>query len=796
MNRKQFTLVELIIAVVVISILLAIVLVNVGDWRKEATKSAILSNVRNIQTASDMYNLDGFKDTIGIEHPTWEKPSSVDFEKTKPKYLRAKPKQGKYWIDSNLVIWGATIDPPSVSKEGETYIISENKKASGVIVYKKAKKELKKVEELTSEEAVEFIGEEEQDYVFSFEDELGLETVPVGIGFENAEEENLSVGTCTLNGIYTAAKSSEFDWKTADRNVRYEAMTIDNDGNYVAIGWFGGRLEFPRSGYAIDKYNKDLKLIDTNVMERNAENSHIFNEYMYNNDIIQNNDGNYLVVNSKGITVYNEDLDYVKTIRITELTENMTLDRIIQDKQGDYFLAGWWNEDLGIAKLDSELKFIKHISFPSYELAEEMHEINLNDFILLSNGDLLLAGDELYLSGLSKNYYNGYDERGRIFRITNELNLVEEFNLGEDYERYNIKAVGELANNNIVAYTGSTTTDIITMRSFDPNLNQIAQKEYTHRSYDFYGTSRQYIYVDGNKFSTEIFNSMVTLDEGLNELSSEYTGYAPYGDGHVVGMKDGNSYISFITDGVYPHGLSKTQRFGDYWEDEIVEIREAVPRAIHTAPPYKENIVGFEFEGMPENSGDGSGVSHLPLSEEIYSSGYNGETHSVNPVYAGSVMGVLDMSTGNPEEMYIVNSDGTLRIMTPEDMQTLDPFTTPTFIMVNNKKDLYYMLGGGPLPEGAVLAAEEAGEPDEEPSEETAEVIRVDPCYAGSYMIYLGDMKLYLVQNDGVLKLLGNPYVKDPEDFGYDIWKNALFYLYPNGEIVDFPRINYPYTEL
>lgn len=71
MKRKSnFTLIELIVVIVVLGILAAIVLPNIQSFRKKASNTAKVADLRNIQTAVDMYRADaddldgiGFVDT-------------------------------------------------------------------------------------------------------------------------------------------------------------------------------------------------------------------------------------------------------------------------------------------------------------------------------------------------------------------------------------------------------------------------------------------------------------------------------------------------------------------------------------------------------------------------------------------------------------------------------------------------------------------------------------------------------------------------------------------------------------
>ncbi len=60
-NRKGFTLIELLIVVVIIGILAAIALPKFGQTRERAYQSAMKSDLRNYQTAAEMYYNDNYK---------------------------------------------------------------------------------------------------------------------------------------------------------------------------------------------------------------------------------------------------------------------------------------------------------------------------------------------------------------------------------------------------------------------------------------------------------------------------------------------------------------------------------------------------------------------------------------------------------------------------------------------------------------------------------------------------------------------------------------------------------------
>lgn len=61
-NREGFTLIELLIVVVIIGILAAIALPKFGETRERAYVSAMESDLRNLQTAQEMYYSDDNND--------------------------------------------------------------------------------------------------------------------------------------------------------------------------------------------------------------------------------------------------------------------------------------------------------------------------------------------------------------------------------------------------------------------------------------------------------------------------------------------------------------------------------------------------------------------------------------------------------------------------------------------------------------------------------------------------------------------------------------------------------------
>lgn len=113
--KKLFSLIELIVVVVVIGILTAIVVPNVGSQRKEADRSAVESNINSLQTSIDHYAMkhDGIPPTKG--RAILGKPEPLDFERLYPAYIRGLPKvKGvKHWVDLDGTVWSSRADAPT-----------------------------------------------------------------------------------------------------------------------------------------------------------------------------------------------------------------------------------------------------------------------------------------------------------------------------------------------------------------------------------------------------------------------------------------------------------------------------------------------------------------------------------------------------------------------------------------------------------------------------------------------------------------------------------------------------------
>lgn len=197
MKKTFFTLIEMIVVIVIISILAAIVVPNISNFQKDGITSMVKSNIRILQTASDTYKLKT-GEFPSFKQPTLEEPQLIDIDRLYPDYIKSKPDYEKvknqlYWVDVFGQVWGATVESPyNIFKHGNSiewrhkdnavaynlYLLQQNQ-VTGAVEKKvvklsdtyEVKKQVDRIQLTTPN----------PNFLLSSIDEYGLESAPSGI---------------------------------------------------------------------------------------------------------------------------------------------------------------------------------------------------------------------------------------------------------------------------------------------------------------------------------------------------------------------------------------------------------------------------------------------------------------------------------------------------------------------------------------------------------------------------------------------------------------------------------------
>lgn len=218
MKNKRFTLIELIVAVIIIALIASIVVAKILDMKSKSIGAAVSNNTKIIQTAVDRYALDNnglypIKNSLTVTLP---KPQLIDVGLLKEKgYLKkdldiTKVKKQYYWLDAFGIAWGSTEkvveDITSITgRDGKTHlefitptgaagyriyeVTGYNK--SGNIINQKDRhyKLVTEVELNKKRQKVNFeIPDSSKTYLISAIDKYEQETAPVGVFYKGPTE--------------------------------------------------------------------------------------------------------------------------------------------------------------------------------------------------------------------------------------------------------------------------------------------------------------------------------------------------------------------------------------------------------------------------------------------------------------------------------------------------------------------------------------------------------------------------------------------------------------------------------
>lgn len=270
--KKLFTLIELITVIVVMGILAAIVIPNISSLQQESTNTAILSNVKNLQTGVDIYSNKNHGTLPGVTMPTELHPSPIDYDKMKPEYIRNTPKTKgmKYWVDVEGIVWASSVDSPLIelkpnptdvnkvkiewepvlnSKEYRIYELENYNGTEGMLAGKASARKGKLVLVDTIVTNKYENGQRNTAYLVSSVDYQGFESSPSGVGylgydnlvpssepkvrgFENVLDSTVSLPTDSLRSeinLVVDENGTTYAFFLKNKNLVF--YTIDRNGN-------------------------------------------------------------------------------------------------------------------------------------------------------------------------------------------------------------------------------------------------------------------------------------------------------------------------------------------------------------------------------------------------------------------------------------------------------------------------------------------------------------------------------------------------------------------------------------
>lgn len=289
--KKLFTLIELIVVIVILGILAAIVIPNIGNFQKEAETTAVISNIRNLQTSVDMYALENNGDLPAVSgEPTEYIPLPLDFKELKPDFTRTTPKGDiHYWVDYKGKVWASYIDSPKNVREGSNpleLLWDDEEGATHYRVYKvlnssvsssvvNSQTKLEFITEVEDRDGTSYTSTEKGTFVVSSVDENGFETAPAGTGYKGYEkyiaspttEEVVPEGWIPIynSNDLNAIRSNLSGHYILMNNIDLSVSPYNQGEGWIPIGdninAFTGKLD--GNGYAIenlyivsDKYNR------------------------------------------------------------------------------------------------------------------------------------------------------------------------------------------------------------------------------------------------------------------------------------------------------------------------------------------------------------------------------------------------------------------------------------------------------------------------------------------------------------------------------------------------------------
>lgn len=248
MKSPRFTLIELVVSVIVISIIASIVTVKILDMKNKSIGAAVANNTKIIQTAADRYALDNngeypIKNDLSVNLIN---PQIIDVESLrKDGYLKkeldtSKVKEQYYWLDVFGVAWGSTQHTiedmtsitggdgktrlefvlPAGSTQYKVYEVSGYNKSGQINKKERHYKPVSIVNVGKKRQKVHFeIPDSSKVYLISVVDKYDQETAPIAAFYK---------GLSAFKPIISGEGKYEFKMESFDEMFWLEFLTIDD----------------------------------------------------------------------------------------------------------------------------------------------------------------------------------------------------------------------------------------------------------------------------------------------------------------------------------------------------------------------------------------------------------------------------------------------------------------------------------------------------------------------------------------------------------------------------------------
>lgn len=246
--------------IVVLGILIALVVPNIKDMKKESITAQIASNITIIQSAVDTYHLTNNSMYPTSVQPKFDEPRLIKRDKLFPEHLKKEwPNNQYYWVDYSGRVWGSSVHmPKEISIENGFLKWSDVDSAIGYQIYevtnegkvlsssysKKKLKESFNLKKTNTSKLYQHKMEEDSNYFVSAIDEYGMMTPPTGLEYnlfsnpiemdKGLTEQSLSI-TVGSNVLSEWLAFKKEDFQPEGTSITYEFATSDNRKDFTAF---------------------------------------------------------------------------------------------------------------------------------------------------------------------------------------------------------------------------------------------------------------------------------------------------------------------------------------------------------------------------------------------------------------------------------------------------------------------------------------------------------------------------------------------------------------------------------